>query len=375
MLYTSFIALLLLKKGIAMNKVFKATVLSVASVFAVFSVMLGVFAAHKMADISFGDDVYISGLEKEDDEVGMINILLIGVDEGGYRSDTIMLVSVDGYSNRANILSIPRDTMVKAKGYTTQKINALMGFGHEQVKKGTIDEPEELLVDMVKELTGLPINYFVTVDFDGFKEVIDALGGVDFNVPYNMNYDDPTQNLHIHLKAGQQHLDGQAAHDFVRFRHNNGGSAPGEYVWGDEGREYWQQEFIKELLRQKLKPQYISKVRDLYEVIKDNVRTNYTMRDLISHIGLAQKIDIDSIGTYQLPGESKYMQVSGFLETLWWYVKDEAATKKLVNDVFLPKSVEAWEEYVNENPTDNRRVSALEKPSGNNVSSDITAQD
>lgn len=358
-----------------MNKVFKTTVLLITLIFAVFSVILGVFAAHKVADISLGDDVYIAGLEEEDEEIGMINILLIGVDDGGFRGDTIMLVSVDGYSNRANILSIPRDTMVKAKGYTTQKINALMAFGHEQVKKGKIDEPEEILIDMVKELTGLPIHYFLTIDFDGFKEVIDALGGVDFNVPYNMNYDDPVQDLHIHLKAGQQHLDGQAAHDFVRFRHNNNGTAPGEYVWGDEGREYWQQEFIKELMRQKLKPQYIAKVRDLFEVVKDNVRTNYTMRDLISHVGLAQKIDIDGIGTYQLPGESKYMQAPGFAETLWWYVKDEEATKELIHDVFLPKSPEEWENYVEENPTDNRRVSAMEKPTTTTVSSDITAQD
>lgn len=358
-----------------MNKTFKITVLVITVVFAICSVMLGVFAAHKIADLSIGEEIYIPGLEEEDEQHGMINVLLIGVDEGGYRSDTIMLVSVDGYSNRANILSIPRDTMVKAKGYTTQKINALMGFGHEQVKKKKIDEPEEILVDMVKELTGLPVHYFLTIDFDGFKDVIDALGGVDFNVPYNMNYDDPVQDLHIHLRAGQQHLDGQAAHDFVRFRHNNDGSAPGEYVWGDEGREYWQQEFIKELLRQKLKPQYIAKIKDLFEVVEENVRTNYTFRDLVSHIGLAQKIDIDSIGTYQLPGESKYIQAPGFAETLWWYVQDKTGTEKLVHDVFLPKSEQEWAEYVENNPTDNRRVSGLEKPPVNMVSSDITAED
>ncbi len=358
-----------------MNKVFKTTVLLITLIFAVGSVMLGVFAAHKVADISLGDDVYIAGLEEEDDEVGMINMLLIGVDDGGYRADTIMFVSVDGYSNRANILSIPRDTMAKAKGYTTQKINALMAFGHEQVKAGRIDEPEEILIDMVKDMTGLPIHYFLTIDFDGFKDIIDALDGVEFNVPYDMNYDDPVQDLHIHLKAGQQHLDGQEAHDFVRFRHNNNGTAPGEYVWGDEGREYWQQEFIKELMRQKLKPHYISKVKDLFEVVEENVRTNYTLKDLVSHLGLAQKIDIDSIGTYQLPGESKYMQAPGFTETLWWYVQDEAATQELIHDVFLPKNAEEWEKYLEDNPTDNRRVSSMDKPESTRVSSDITAEE
>ena len=81
----------------------------------------------------------------------------------------------------------------------------------------------------------MPVHYFITIDFDGFMDVIEAVDGVEFNVPYDMDYDDPVQGLHIHLKAGQQHLTGQLAHDFVRFRHNNDGSAPGEYVMGDEG--------------------------------------------------------------------------------------------------------------------------------------------
>lgn len=331
-----------------MNKAFKATVITITFILIVFSASLGVISAYKLSELSFGNEVYISGLEREDKQLGMINMLILGVDDGGYRSDTIMLLSVDGYSNRANLLSIPRDTMVKAKGYTTQKINALIGLGQEAAKKNEIDEPEELLIDMVKELTGLPIHYFVSMDFDGFKEIIDTLDGVDFDVPYNMNYDDPTQNLHIHLTAGQQHLNGQSAHDFVRFRHNNGGSAPGEYVMGDQGREYWQQRFIKELIRQKCTPRYIAKIDDLFKVIRENVRTNYTMKDLLAHLDLVQKIDIENIGSYQLPGEAEYMQAPGYSETLWWYVCDDEKIRELISEVFLPKSSEEWEAYLAE---------------------------
>lgn len=322
-----------------MSKTFKLTVLVLTLVMIVTAAMLGVFAAQKVSDISFGDNIYVHGLDDTTEQVGMINMLLIGVDEGGYRSDTIMLVSVDGYSGRVNILSIPRDTMIKPSGYTTQKINALIGLGREAALAGKITEPEEMLIEEIKTFTGLPIHYFMSVDFDGFKDIIDALDGVDFNVPYDMNYDDPTQNLHIHLKAGMQHLNGQSAHDFVRFRHNNGGSAPGEYVMGDEGREYWQQEFLKELVRQKMKPQYLSKIDDLFKVVKDNVRTNYTMKDLLNHLYLVQQIDVDNIGSYQLPGGSQY------ISDLWWYIYDADKTRELVNRVFLPMSKEEWEQY------------------------------
>ena len=154
-----------------------------------------------------------------------------------------------------------------------------------------------------------------------------------------MDYDDPTQNLHIHLKAGQQHLDGKKAHDFVRFRHNNDGTAPGEYVLGDEGREYWQQQFLKELVRQKCKAQYISSIDDLFKVVKNNVRTNYTMRDLVNHLEFVQRIDFDEISSYQLPGQAEY------IEPAWWYKCDKEATKELIDEVFLPMSDEEWETY------------------------------
>lgn len=332
-----------------MSKVFKTVVILLTVVAVLMSAMLGVFAMHMVAGITVGNEVVLNGLDNESENIGMVNVLLIGVDEDGTRSDTIMLISIDGYSNRVSIMSIPRDTMVKPKGYGYQKINSLIGLGQAAEKKGEVDAPEELLIEKVKELTGLPVNYFVSVDFEGFKDIIDAVDGVDFNVPYNMDYDDPVQNLHIHLKAGQQHLDGQAAHDFVRFRHNNGGSAPGEYAMGDEGREYWQQEFIKELVKQKLKPQYIAKIDDIFEVVSKNVRTNYKMKDLLNHLDLIQKVDINLIGSYQLPGESAYTRAEGQSETLWWYIYDEDETRSLVNEVFLPKTESEWEEYKAEN--------------------------
>ncbi|MEE1013995.1 MAG: LCP family protein [Clostridia bacterium] len=318
-----------------MSKSFKIMALILTCVFVAASAMFGVWAAKLITSVPLGTNVTMESLDAEDSNVGMVNFLLIGVDEDGTRSDTIMLFCYDGYSNRVNILSFPRDTIVETGGYK-QKLNAAMGVGIQKVKNGTDQEPEEELIRLIKKMSGLPIHYSLTVNFDGFIEIIDALGGVDFNVPYNMNYDDPAQNLHIHLRSGQQHLDGQAAHDFVRFRHNNDGSAPGEYVMGDEGRIHWQQEFMKELYRQKVNAQLFANLNEIFEIISKNVKTNYTMQDLLKHISILQNIDISAMGSYQLPGGSQY------INGVWWYVQNEQETQKLVQEVFLPRSAEEW---------------------------------
>ncbi len=320
-----------------MTKLAKRITLLLMAVVLISTTVLGVLAAKKLSEMPFGEQVSIGELDKENDQVGMINFLLIGIDADGTRSDTNMLLSYDGYSDRINILSFPRDTKVIMNGHS-QKLNAAMGVGLAKAKAEMDDAPEEELIRQVKSLSGLPVHYFVTVDFDGFKEIIDVLGGVEFNVPYNMNYDDPVQNLHIHLKKGQQHLDGQMAHDFVRFRQNNGGSAPGEYVMGDEGRIYWQQRFLKALIAQKARPEYFDKLTDIFDVIVKHVRTNYTMQDLLKHVDVIQNLNVNDIESYQLPGDAVYEN------GVAWYVQDEAKTDQLIHDVFLPRSREQWEQ-------------------------------
>lgn len=319
-----------------MTKFAKQTTLILIAACLVLSTMLGVFFAKKVTEVRWGETVEISELDTYNAKKGMINILLIGIDGDGTRSDTNMLLSYDGHSDRVNILSFPRDTKVVMNGQN-QKLNAAMGIGLQKAKSGKDDAPEAELIRQVKEISGLSVHYFVTIDFDAFKEIIDVLGGVDFDVPYDMDYDDPTQNLHIHLKKGQQHLNGQKAHDFVRFRQNNGGSAPGEYIKGDVGRIYWQQRFLKALISQKAKPEYFSKLTEIFDVVEKNVRTNYTMDDLLQHIEIIEDLDVENIASYQLPGVGKYQ------DGIAWYVRDSKATMQLIKDVFMPRSREQWE--------------------------------
>ncbi len=383
-----------------MTKRFKVIAIIISIVTMAFSTYGGVLAAQKLNSLPIGNTISYLSLDEMNSNVGMMNVLLIGVDEGGYRSDTIMLVSLDDYSDRVSILSIPRDTRVKING-STQKINATMAFAPSSTSRpsdgedgsgeenssymdsdinpvvtplplptdesgnlvweyrselSTTEGHEDLLINKVKEITGLPIHYFITVDFDGFVELINAVDGVDFDVPYDMDYDDPVQSLHIHLEAGPQHLDGKHAHDFVRFRHNNDGTAPGEYVMGDEGRVYWQQRFIKELVRQKLNPYYISKMDDIGNVFRNNVRTNLTITDVVKNLNALTNVNLDDIKAYQLPGDYEYTN------GVWYYVQDIPATRELINNVFLPMDRDEWEDYLaeQENEQNSSEISGAE---------------
>ncbi len=285
-------------------------------------------AASFLSNLYLGEHITLDSLDKQDN-VGMVNILLLGVDEGGMRSDTIMLASLNGKTGALSVLSIPRDTRVLV-GNHYQKINAAIGIGAQEVRKGNLKEPEELSVQKIKALTGLPIHYFMSVNFNGFKEIIDALGGVEFNVPFRMKYDDPVQNLHIDLQPGLQTLNGEDAHDFVRFRKGNPGY-PG-YATGDIGRVEAQQAFIKALVSQKVNAKYLVKADELFEVVCRNVRTNYTTRDLIKHLGAIGKITSEKVNMYQLPG------VPQTIGGVSYYLCNDAKTTELVNTVFSPSA-------------------------------------
>ena len=175
----------------------------------------------------------------------------------------------------------------------------------------------------------MPIHYFMSVNFDGFIEVIDVLGGVDFEVPFNMVYDDPVQGLHINLKKGMQHLDGKKAHDFVRFRQGNPGYRG--YANGDLGRIEAQQAFMRALVSQKLKPQYLLKANDLFEVIRKHIRTNYSARDLVKHLGTIKDLTADNVNMYQMPGTPQMIGGASYV------VCDTAALQELIEEEFLPK--------------------------------------
>lgn len=215
------------------------------------------FAEEEYSGTKFGGEYnFVEIVKRKIDEeepkntISYINVLVLGLDDDETRSDVIALINYNPIESKMKILSIARDTRVRVNGKYT-KINSLIGKGGEK-----------LVVDMVEEITGLPIDYYITLNFKGFREIVDILGGVEIDVPFDMDYDDPYQNLHIHLKKGKQVLDGKKAEEFVRYRKGNH-SGEG-YEDGDLGRIKMQQLFIEEFVKQKLKLKYLLKADEIF---------------------------------------------------------------------------------------------------------------
>ena len=225
-----------------------------------------------------------------------LNFLLMGTDaregEKVARTDTMILVSVDKETNRISMLSIPRDTRVNIPGRGMDKINAAYVYGGPKLASKT-----------VSNLLGVPIDYYVVARFEGFKDIVDALGGVDFEVQQNMYY--PAES--INLKKGQQLLDGDKALQFVRYRN---------YPNGDIQRAEQQQRFLKALVEETLQPSNVIKLPKLAYSVNKNVDTNMGLSQMIKLGKAAKGLDGTDIVTQTLPG--RFMDINGIS---YWHVE------------------------------------------------------
>lgn len=253
-------------------------------------------------------------LESSTSEEIPLNLLVLGLDKDGTRCDVIMLFNFEPGLSKINLLSIARDTRVLDRG-KYGKINALYSRGGEK-----------LVAEEVTEITGLPVHYYLTVDFKGFRKIIDTLGGVQFYVPFRMSYDDPTQDLYIHLRKGMQLLNGKKAEQLVRYRKGN---YKGQgYTEGDIGRIKMQQDFLKALIKQKVSFRYISRVDDIFGILRKYVKTNITLSDITHYLGSIGKIKADEIETFTIPGDSR------MIGDTWYFIYDRDKVYTIINDNF-----------------------------------------
>ena len=199
-----------------------------------------------------------------------INVLIVGVDKSKYLSDVIMVVRYDEELGKVMAMSIPRDTYVNYKG-GTMLINSVYGAGKRSGGEGG---GINAIAETVTRLTGLKINYYVQFEVGTFAKLIDELGGVEFNVPQNMDYDDPVQDLHIHVKKGFQVLDGEDAEAMVRFR---------GYPQADLKRVEVQQDLFKAIIQQKLSAAYVTKIPAVYGAIRNDVKCNMDLSDMLKY--------------------------------------------------------------------------------------------
>ncbi len=232
------------------------------------------------------NDPNATPLEKAIKSSKRINVLVVGLEHT--RTDTIMVASYDRKNKVGDIISIPRDTLYEREGYTSGglKINAV--YQSEDI---------DGLIDAVETLLSIPIHKYVTVDYEAVVEGVNALGGVEIDIPFPMRYSDPYDDppLYINIPAGRQFLDGENALKFLRYRKG--------YSEGDIGRIKAQQEFVKETVKKLLSFKLPTFIKEVYPY----VGTNFSITELIALASDAVGFSMDNLSTHILPGVGKYI--------------------------------------------------------------------
>ena len=220
-------------------------------------------------------------------------VLILGRDTGGGgNTDTMLLASYDVTNQKATVMSIPRDTMVNVP-WDIKKINSVYSY------YGGGDRGIQYLYKEISQLVGFEPDFQVVVEWEAVGQIVDAMGGVWFDVPRNMDYDDPFQDLSIHLDKGYQLLNGEQAMGVVRFRDGANG-----YKDGDIGRIGTQQAFLKAVLEQLLKLENITKINELVEVFQKNVTTDLSLQNIFwfAKAAIQGGLKVENVNFVTMPG-------------------------------------------------------------------------
>lgn len=244
-----------------------------------------------------------------------LNVLLMGSDGG--RSDTMMLVSFDPDRKLLDIVSVPRDTYNKLPGHDSpgaEKINAVYGF------KGAEGGPEGV-ARQIEKLLDVPVHYYVNVDYDCVREVVDILGGVEADIPNRMLYDDPYCDppLHINLQEGNQLLNGDKAIQFLRWRKNNNGEQQ-----GDLQRIERQHAFVKTAMKKAMG----LKLPQVIQASFKHLKTDMTVDKMLYYGVAAVGMDLGKVQSGMIPGTAQ------MIDGLSYYVHDPEGTENLMLDIY-----------------------------------------
>ena len=241
-------------------------------------------------DLDFGGE--LPNVAKSGRREGVYTFLLVGQDTGGGgNTDTMMLITFDSVNKELYGMSLPRDTMVNVST-SSKRLNAVYNYNKGSNKETQLEKGSAALKKEVGKLTGIVPDFYVVVQWEAVGELVDAIGGVEFDVPFDMDYDDPAQDLHIHIKGGNQVLDGEDAMGLIRWRHNNDFSV--QYPTGDLGRVETQQAFLKAVAEECLDPAIILKAPSLAKIFMDNVTTDLSIGNLLAFAQLAADMDAET---------------------------------------------------------------------------------
>jgi len=287
-----------------------------AFIIALFLVVGGVSCAVDNIATLFGVELGFFGRSDPFIRRGSINFLVAGVDQFSL-ADLIIVAQYNFETGEFNALQIPRDTRVETARWD-KKINSAMSLGG-------IDE----LKSDVRQITGLEIDRYVVIGFEGFRNIIDAIGGVEIDVPIRMFYTDPYQNLTIDLQRGVQMLNGRQAEGFMRFRMNNDGSG---YPDGDLGRVRAQEQFFIATLDRLISLQGILRLPQIAGIVQQSVRTDVSGDEIIRYLTIALGAEFEDFNIMQLPG------TTGYVGGVSYFLQDTAETQWLIDQYFTPRT-------------------------------------
>ncbi|MGL5150279.1 MAG: LCP family protein [Clostridium sp.] len=256
------------------------------------------------------------------------NVLMLGMDIGDVnnvenkdikRTDTIMVFNYHPKTKKANLVSIPRDMLIKTPNGNNAKINSAFTIGGEKYIK-----------EQVESLIGTKINYMVKIDYQAFRDFIDAIGGIEMYIERDMYYDDDSQNLHINFKGGEtKELNGKEAEEFFRWRKNNDGTG---FANGDLDRIKNQQLFISKVIEKCATPTMIFKMNSVLKAVGNNIETNIPTSKLLSMAFDLTRLEVSDVNMVTLQGDPRKIDRQDYL------IFDKKANIDILNALKNPGS-------------------------------------
>ncbi len=266
-----------------------------------------------------------------------LNVLIVGLDKSKVLADIDIVAHLDTETNKVKLISVPRDLYIdfREEGFDEVKANnSHIKINYCKLTEvysnaGRGEEGLQSMKEVISVVTGLEIDYVAAIDTGGFSEIVDIVGGVDFNVPQDMDYEDPYQDLYIHLDEGMQHLDGDKAEQLVRFRKYTGSVPP------DKQRMHVQQDFLKALSKQMLAIRDFDQIKDLITTCYDMVKTDMPLLSIIRYADYVFKQDVTELLASSdmiiIPSSSERIQMGEF--NPWFEVWDRDEVLQAVEEV------------------------------------------